>query len=345
MHRRLMALILALVLLFPAKTQAAEERQAEEGEDYIKWVDFNLPYGLLEAALNYDIESCGGEVHLNWLELLAVLGAQRGGDFSRYKRKQLDELAARLLDGECLDDIISELENYDYYFEVYSAILAEFVGEFRIQVPDPNDPEKLVWETRYGLKAFLPVAEGFGYGHFDDFGVGRNYGYSRRHLGHDMFGAVGTPIIAVESGIVEVMGWNQYGGWRIGIRSFDGLRYYYYAHLRQNRPFHPDVEEGAVVRAGDVIGYMGRTGYSRTENTNGIRETHLHWGMQLIFHPEQKEGPKEIWIDLYNITRLLERNRSETYRVAETKEFYRVQNFDEPNLFGKIKPELKGETQ
>ena len=33
--------------------------------------------------------------------------------------------------------------------------------------------------------------------------------------------ATGTPVIAVESGTVEVMGWNQYGGWRIGIRSFD----------------------------------------------------------------------------------------------------------------------------
>jgi len=149
-----------------------------------------------------------------------------------------------------------------------------------------------------------------------------------------MFGSVGTPIVAIESGTVEALGWNQYGGWRVGIRSFDGLRYYYYAHLRQNRPYHPDVEEGQVVKAGDVIGYMGRTGYSRKENVNGIRETHLHWGLQLIFHPEQEEGPKEIWVDVYNITRLLVRNRSETYRVTETKEFYRRYDFDEPNLFG-----------
>ena len=36
-----------------------------------------------------------------------------------------------------------------------------------------------------------------------------------------MMGQVGTPVIAVESGYVEALGWNQYGGWRIGIRSFD----------------------------------------------------------------------------------------------------------------------------
>ena len=49
----------------------------------------------------------------------------------------------------------------------------------------------------------------------------RSYGFKRQHLGHDMMGQVGTPVIAVESGYVEAIGWNQYGGWRLGIRSFD----------------------------------------------------------------------------------------------------------------------------
>lgn len=91
-----------------------------------------------------------------------------------------------------------------------------------------------------------------------------------------MMAAVGTPIIAVESGTVEIMGWNQYGGWRIGIRSADKKRYYYYAHLRQNRPYQCDMAEGKTVNAGDVIGYVGRTGYSTKENTNNIDTSHLH---------------------------------------------------------------------
>jgi len=328
MCRKLTVLTLTLILILPISAQATDV----EEDTHIKWVEFNVPYGALTKALAYDTDSHGADVHLNWIELLAYTAAKYGGEWSRYKQADLDKLARLLLDGESLDDITSDMEYYSYYLEAYTAILGEFVGLHRIEVTNPENPEQTVWEDRYGLKVYNPIAQGFGYGHFDDFGAGRNYGYKRRHLGHDMFGAVGTPIIAVESGIVEVMGWNQYGGWRIGIRSFDGLRYYYYAHLRQNRPFHPDVAEGGVVKAGDVIGYMGRTGYSRTENTNGIRETHLHWGMQLIFHPDQKEGSNEIWIDLYPITRLLERNRSETYRVAETKEFYRTYDFDEPNL-------------
>jgi len=328
MCKRLLALILVLTLLLPGGTAAAD--------DYIKWVDFDVPYCALVTALEHDIQTYGTDIHLNWIELLAAVAAQLGGNFSHYKKKSLDNLAQRLLSGEKIDDITSNLKQYEHYVSAYSAVLGEFVGQHRVRMPDPHDPEKRIWENRYGLKAYHPIAEGFGFNHFDDFGTGRSYGYRRRHLGHDLFGSVGTPIVAVESGTVEVMGWNQYGGWRIGIRSFDGLRYYYYAHLRQNRPYHCELAEGQVVRAGDVIGYMGRTGYSREENVNGIKQTHLHWGMQLIFHPDQEEGPKEIWVDLYNITRLLYRNRSTTYRVAETKEFYRTYDFDEPNLFGKV---------
>ena len=105
-----------------------------------------------------------------------------------------------------------------------------------------------------------------------------------------MMGQVGTPVIAVESGYVSALGWNQYGGWRIGISSFDGRRYYYYAHLRQDRPYAEGLKEGAVVQAGDVIGYIGRTGYSTEENTNNIDEYHLHFGLQLILTNPRGKG-------------------------------------------------------
>lgn len=157
-----------------------------------------------------------------------------------------------------------------------------------------------------------------------------SYGYSRPHAGHDMMGQIGTPIIAVESGYVEALGWNQYGGWRIGIRSFDKKRYYYYAHLRQNFPYHKELEVGSVVTAGDVIGYMGHTGYSAKENVNNIETVHLHFGMELIFDESQKESTNEIWIDCYNLTRFLYKNRSETEKNTETKEWVRVYDMKDP---------------
>lgn len=150
-----------------------------------------------------------------------------------------------------------------------------------------------------------------------------------------MMGQVGTPVIAVESGYVEAIGWNQYGGWRLGIRSFDKKRYYYYAHLRKNYPYHKSLQEGSIVQAGDVIGYLGRTGYSRTENTNNIDEPHLHFGIQLIFDESQKDGNNEIWIDCYELVKFLAINRAETVKNQETKEYYRVYQMIDPVIPGR----------
>lgn len=126
------------------------------------------------------------------------------------------------------------------------------------------------------------------------------------------------------------MGWNQYGGWRIGIRSFDKKRYYYYAHLRQNYPYADWLEEGSVVTAGDVIGYMGHTGYSTKENVNNIEVTHLHWGLQLIFDESQKEGNNEIWVDLYPLTRFLAKHTQPAVKVEGTKEWVRTTDIVDP---------------
>ena len=125
-----------------------------------------------------------------------------------------------------------------------------------------------------------------------------------------MIGSVGTPIIAVEGGTVESAGWNQYGGWRVGIRSADGKRYYYYAHLRKDRPFAEGLKEGDTVKAGDLIGYLGMTGYSAKENVNGMTVPHLHFGLQIIFDESQKDGTNQIWVDVYQLVRLLDNHRS-----------------------------------
>ena len=182
----------------------------------------------------------------------------------------------------------------------------------------------------YGLKAFSPIAAGYHYAHSDDFGNARSFGFARKHLGHDMMGSQGTPIVAVEGGVVEAMGWNRYGGWRIGIRSFDSKRYYYYAHLQKDHPFAEGLEVGDLVNAGDLIGFMGRTGYSDKENTNNIETVHLHFGMQLVFDESQKECLSEIWIDTYDIIHLLDAHRS-SIRKTE-KGWERVYPFEDLDI-------------
>ena len=317
-------LILVLILgMLPVLTGVSKG----DKRDFIKYAEFNVCCSALEKALEYDISTHKNDEKgkIDWVQVLAYLGAKYGGDFKQYKEEDLEQIVSRMKNGDKIKDIAKTMKYYDYYYRVYSAVLGGFTGWYNTEAEDENG--KITKVKDYGLCVFSPIAKGFPYSHYDDFGTGRSYGYKRKHLGHDLMAATGTPVIAIETGTVEIMGWNQYGGWRIGIRSLDKKRYYYYAHLRQNRPFNPSIKEGAVVNAGEVIGYVGRTGYSTTENTNNIDASHLHLGMELIFDESQKECDNEIWVDLYAVATLLEKHKSTVYRVNETKEFYNKYKF------------------
>ena len=230
-------------------------------------------------------------------------------------------------DDKSSEEVLGDLyKYYSYYYESFHAVLGGLVGSYAIEA---DGKRKCV----YGLKAFFPIAAGYGYSHSDDFGNKRTFGFARKHLGHDMMGTAGTPIVAVEGGVVEAMGWNRYGGWRIGIRSFDSRRYYYYAHLQKDTPYAKDLAVGDLVQPGQLIGFMGRTGYSDKENTNNIETVHLHFGMQLVFDESQKECNSEIWIDTYSIIRLLSGHRSSYRNISgEWKRGYPIYDLDEPYL-------------
>ena len=309
-----------------AEAEKSEESAEEEKKALIKWVDFNVPCEALQKAISLDILSQDKEIKLNFIELLAYRAAQNGNNFNSYKDSQLEKLAETLNSGKTMEELTEGKKYYDYYHECFTAILSGFVGDYEIETANEDGSGKH-WEQRYGIKVFSPIAKNYPYSHYDDFGKKRSYGFSRPHLGNDLLGQVGTPIIAVEGGIIEAMGWNQYGGWRIGIRSFDSKRYYYYAHLRKNFPFRKDLKVGSAVKSGDVIGYLGRTGYSVKENVNNIDTAHLHFGMQLVFDESQKECNNEIWINVYEIVRLLDHKRSEVIKNQETKDYSRVYDF------------------
>ena len=176
----------------------------EEGEkNYIKWVDYKVPLEVMEKTAKLDINSHTkeGETELNWIELLSYLASKYGGNFKSFKQKDLDNVVERLNNGETMEDITKDMKLYAYYIEAYTAILDQFIGNYQIETLQ-EDGNK-VYKQKYGIKAFLPIAKNYGFSHYDDFGNSRSYGYKRLHLGNDLMGSIGTPIIAVESGIVE----------------------------------------------------------------------------------------------------------------------------------------------
>lgn len=267
----------------------------------IKWVDFDVPYESLKYAMDQDIATYDSEKHISWIDALALAACRTGGKCGVVSLKKA---VADLKGDKSPEELLSSAyKYYSYYHEAYTAALGGLLGSYAIEIDGQ-------WKPQYGLKAFSPIAAGYSYSHSADFGVSRSFGFQRKHLGNDLMGSLGTPIVAVEGGVVEAMGWNRYGGWRVGIRSFDSKRYYYYAHLKKDAPFAPGLEVGDMVQAGDLIGFMGRTGYSDHENVNNIETVHLHFGLELIFDESQKECNSEIWIDVYDIVRLLSSHRS-----------------------------------
>ena len=297
MKRRIfLSILLCLTLVIPVRA------------DVIRWVDFQVPYESLKFALDRDVATFEQEKHLDWIDILSVAACRTGGKCGLTSVKKA---AVELSSDKSPEELLGALyKYYDYYRRSFDAALGGLVGAYAIEVNGQ-------WKQHYGLKAFSPIAAGYGYSHCSDFGVSRSFGFKRKHLGNDLMGGLGTPIVAVEGGVVEALGWNRYGGWRIGIRSFDSKRYYYYAHLQKDHPFAKDLEVGDIVHAGDLIGFMGRTGYSDRENVNNIETVHLHFGMQLIFDESQKECNSEIWINVYDIVRLLSEHRSSVVKTAD----------------------------
>ena len=112
------------------------------------------------------------------------------------------------------------------------------------------------------------------YSYRSTWGDARGWGGRRIHEGTDLFANYGTPVKSVCYGFVEVMGWNRYGGWRVGIRDLKN-NYHYFAHLGG---FNKQVKIGDVVKPGEVVGWVGSSGYGKP-GTSGKFPPHLHYGI------------------------------------------------------------------
>lgn len=153
----------------------------------------------------------------------------------------------------------------------------------RYRKPETADPYDVVRKDM----VYFPVPEstydtdGYGVSYVDSWMADRSYGGQRSHEGCDIMAAIDKrghyPIVSISDGYVEKMGWLKLGGYRIGIRSPRGV-YFYYAHLSD---YAPDLEVGDEIKAGELLGFMGDTGYGDVEGTTGNFPVHLHLGIYL----------------------------------------------------------------
>lgn len=120
----------------------------------------------------------------------------------------------------------------------------------------------------------FPVSIQHNYSFQNTWGDRRGFGGLRIHEGTDIFASYGTPIKSTTYGVIEMMGWNLYGGWRIGIRDIYNI-YHYYGHMNG---YNDDIKVGQVVKPGDLLGSVGSSGYG-PPGTSGKFPPHLHYGM------------------------------------------------------------------
>ena len=99
----------------------------------------------------------------------------------------------------------------------------------------------------------------------------------RAHRAIDLMAEAGTPVVAVDDGVLVKFFDSRRGG--ITIYQFDPTEtfVYYYAHLQRRAE---GIAEGDAVRKGQVIGYVGSTG--------NADEPHLHFAIERL-------GPEKNW--------------------------------------------------
>ena len=180
---------------------------------------------------------------------------------------------------------LSQTQDYKELFGYYQAVFAD-LRCFPVPYVLGGEADISYTDTWYGL---------------------RKYGGNRRHEGTDLMASNQEPgyfpIISMTDGIVENMGWLEKGGYRIGIRGAAG-GYFYYAHLDS---YAPDLKKGDTVIAGQLLGFMGDSGYG-PEGTTGQFDVHLHLG---IYVPT-KQG--DMSINPYWILKMLEEKRTQYSR-------------------------------
>lgn len=118
-------------------------------------------------------------------------------------------------------------------------------------------------------------------------------GYSAKHNGIDLSAPTGTRIRATASGIIKNRGYNSGKGRFITIRHKNHYVTHYY-HLSR---FAKGIKPGKRIEQGQIIGYVGSTGWSTGP--------HLHYGLQksgrfmnpLRLNSPTKEPVKKIFLE------------------------------------------------
>ena len=219
-----------------------------------------------------------------------ILAAQDFNDLSRRfellqsviesDRARIDEYnAAREAVGTELEEVVTELDAKRSALTVAATVLDgadSILLAKQIQMAAVRAGSSVV-----GGGFVFPIAGPHSFS--DTFGAPRMFGtaYAHLHQGTDIFAASGTPLVAVERGVVFSMGSDVLGGTKLWLQGASGTKYYY-AHLSA---FAEGMADGTVVTAGQLVGYVGNTGNAATTPAHCHFEVHPGGGPAVNPYP------------------------------------------------------------
>jgi murein DD-endopeptidase MepM/ murein hydrolase activator NlpD len=225
------------------------------------------------------------------------------------------EVPAELYDMFCSYEKDSEYSRYDYLLgylfteqqkqqelETYLELLYQYQGS---QLQELSRMEQAVWADLEYFPVPLSWKDSSLVTSFENSWMfDRSFGGNRGHEGTDIMASFKErghyPVVSITDGTVEKVGWLKLGGYRIGIRS-PGGGYFYYAHLND---YAREFQEGDQIQAGELLGFMGDSGYGEEEGTVGKFAVHLHLGIYV-----NDENGSEISVNPYWALKWLEEKR------------------------------------
>ncbi len=163
--------------------------------------------------------------------------------------------------GDSIDIFFTEDEDSDGREILFAALTAagDTKRYYRFTNPDDSSVDYFDENGRSAKKFLMrkPIAEAQ---LRSGFGMRRHpiLGYSKMHTGVDYANRIGTPIVAAGNGTIINAGWDSGYGRRIEIQHANGY-VTTYNHLSN---FARNIQPGARVRQGAIIGYVGNTGLS-----------------------------------------------------------------------------------
>ena len=277
------AVVIALMLITLNSLIGKSEKRTEISPKDL--AAFRIPAGTIT-----DLSDLAVKYNIDYSELLTVYSMDNG--FFSQKSEVMTNVSA--IEAKYIlnySDIKRNFSGKEYheYFSMMASVFAE-------------------------VRCF-PIPAGYNeadYMYGDSYGVSRNYGNETIHVGTDILDRENIrgrmEVLSMTDGTVFNSGWGDRSGYYVGIKTVSG-NYYFYAHLSE---IAKDVKNGDYVSAGQNIGRMGDTGYSKEPGTTGNFPVHLH----VEISPKTSIA-KDLALNPYPVLRYIEYQEREARNVLE----------------------------